>query len=325
MGFRGPIVPDWLKSFSEKFGLGGVILFDFDAQQKKYENNIICREQLSELTAQLQDLASPPLIFVDQEGGKVRRLKESLGFCPLPSQKRMAELTTSELKKNATAAFAEMRELGFHFNLAPVIDLDINPDNPDIGRLERSFSAAPETVRKLVDVLNTVAIDCNLGLCLKHYPGLGGARTNSHEEITEIETDSAQLELFDELSKTLHGGAVLVSHGIVESWQPGVPASLSEVAIGKLLKNCPDSLIITDDIQMQGLQRKYSSLEAIEKGILAGANLICIGNNMMNEEDSMHSFAERLTAQAKTHADLDQAVQISLQKVQERKLKFLPG
>src|SRR5688572_3075059 len=92
LGFVGPTLPSWLRDFEARFGLGGVILFDYDYQAKTYENNVRSVEQVRELNAQIAALPSRPLVFVDQEGGKVRRLKDKLGFAPLPSQKELAKL-----------------------------------------------------------------------------------------------------------------------------------------------------------------------------------------------------------------------------------------
>jgi beta-N-acetylhexosaminidase len=94
LGFKGQRVPEWLADFARRFGLGGVILFDYDATAKRYGNNVTSPEQVRELCAALAALPSSPLIFVDQEGGKVRRLKEELGFRPLPSAEAFNRLTT---------------------------------------------------------------------------------------------------------------------------------------------------------------------------------------------------------------------------------------
>lgn len=85
LGFRGTRVPDWLRTFSQRFGLGGVILFDYDWQTRQYNRNVHSPAQVAELCAELAELPSPPLIYVDQEGGRVRRFKDKLGFAPLPS------------------------------------------------------------------------------------------------------------------------------------------------------------------------------------------------------------------------------------------------
>ena len=78
------------------------------------------------------------MVFIDQEGGLVRRLKESQGFKPLPSAKEFNHLAVNEKREILAASFAEMRRLGIDYDFAPVIDVDYNPDNPNIGKIKRS-------------------------------------------------------------------------------------------------------------------------------------------------------------------------------------------
>jgi beta-N-acetylhexosaminidase len=86
LGFRTPEIPEWLHFFASEFALGGVILFDYDVTIKKYERNIFDKAQVKKLCKEIHALPSRPLIYVDQEGGKVRRLKDKYGFPPLPSE-----------------------------------------------------------------------------------------------------------------------------------------------------------------------------------------------------------------------------------------------
>ena len=87
LGFFGKTVPSWLKEFAGRYGLGGVILFDYSCQTREYDNNIDSPEQLRALCAEIAALPSAPMVFIDQEGGLVRRLKEGRGLAPLPSAK----------------------------------------------------------------------------------------------------------------------------------------------------------------------------------------------------------------------------------------------
>ena len=157
LGFRGREIPAWLREFEKAHGLGGVILFDYDCQTGKYENNILSPAQLHGLCAQISTLPSKPLIFVDQEGGKVRRLKEKLGFAPLPSAAEFNGLQIVERERLAKKSFRELRDLGIHYNLAPVIDLNLNLANPDIGAVGRSFSNQAAQVRENAVLLSRVA------------------------------------------------------------------------------------------------------------------------------------------------------------------------
>src|SRR5438477_10496099 len=96
LGFFGKAVPDWLREFAARFGLGGVILFDYSVRTRQYDNNIDSPAQVRELCAEISSLPSRPMPFIDQEGGLVRRLKEGRGFASLPSARESKHLAASE-------------------------------------------------------------------------------------------------------------------------------------------------------------------------------------------------------------------------------------
>src|ERR1700676_5212143 len=107
LGFFGKAVPPWLKQFATRYGLGGVILFDYSCRTRQYDNNIESPEQLRGLCQEISGLPSGPMVFIDQEGGLVRRLKESLGFRPLPSAKQFNDLTADQKRKILAESFSE--------------------------------------------------------------------------------------------------------------------------------------------------------------------------------------------------------------------------
>lgn len=319
LGFSGPTVPQWLETFSQNYGLGGVILFDYSCQKKAFENNIYTPQQTKDLCHQIHALPSNPLLFVDQEGGRVRRLKESAGFAPLPSQQEIATYSESEKYRILRQSYAELKELGFHMNFAPVIDVNSNPENPNIGRIERAYSSNIDEVRENALILNQVAREMGIGLCLKHFPGIGGAHVDSHEELMDItdSLDEAQVELFYELAANLHGDAILLSHAYVKQWDQA-PVSLSSTVVKMMRERLSETLLITDDIQMQGLQKTHSSMEICQSAIAAGLDMICIGNNLINEEAAMLTLAEDLISYVNKHS-LTESVLESIQRVRSRK------
>lgn len=324
LGFHGLKPPPWLLEFEARHGLGGVILFDYDLATRGPGRNIVNFGQVSRLCEKLSALPSHPLIMVDQEGGKVRRLKQQAGFAPLPSAAHFASLPHHERTALAHAAFSEMRQLGFHYTLAPVVDLNLNPQNPDVGGVQRAFSHAAQVVEENVALLDAVARKVGLGLCLKHYPGLGSARVSSHLELTALGPylQPEETEIFHRLGAKTHGEAILVSHGVVDDWDPGVPCTLSTVALGRLRKNLPHVLLISDDLQMQGLQRICNTQEACHRGLAAGMDLMLIGNNMMDETDNMSAIAAVLKVRLEQEPALFKAAGEALARVRVRKSRF---
>src|SRR5262249_55873613 len=172
LGFLGKTIPGWLQQFAARFGLGGVILFDYSVRTQQYDNNIESPEQVRALCAEIAALPSSPLVFIDQEGGLVRRLKDTRGFAPLPSAKDFNLLPPQEKRAILAASLHELRALGIRYNFAPVVDVDYNPDNPNIGRIKRSFSADIGEVEANALLVSEVAREAGGGLCLHPYPRL---------------------------------------------------------------------------------------------------------------------------------------------------------
>lgn len=327
LGFRGFFVPQWLSDFAGRYGLGGVVLFDYDVALQRYERNVISPGQLRSLCREVAALPSNPMVFVDQEGGKVRRLKEEQGFASFPSADAFNRLSKPERENLAKTCFAELRGVGVSYNMAPVIDLNSNPSNPDIGAMQRSFSAEPEAVRENVEIVSRAAKTNGIGLCLKHYPGLGGASVNSHETLTDLSgtVNDAQLALFYDLAPTLPGEAVLVSHGIVDQWEAGVPVSVSRAALETLREKLPDVLLISDDLQMKGLQQTMGTSEACLRGLRGGLDMVLIGNNLKDQARHAGTYAEMLIRALKTDVVLISRAQQALKRIRERKSRFARG
>lgn len=299
LGFRGLRLPGWLVAFAHEFGLGGVLLFDRDVQQGG-ARNVESPEQLRALCGEVHALPGRPLVFVDQEGGRVRRLKPAAGFCELPSARAFAALPEHEARGLAEASCKEMKRLGIDYDLAPVIDLDTNPDNPNIGKLERAFSADPREVARCARLFGAAARRAGLGLCLKHFPGLGGARTDSHLALTDLTglVSPDQEELFYALVAELPGSAALFSHGFVGEWDAERPVSISPVAAARFRARQPEALLVTDDLQMQGLQGAASTEAAVFAALDAGLDLLCIGNNLLAQSGECIEIAGALRARA---------------------------
>jgi beta-N-acetylhexosaminidase len=321
LGFYGKVIPAWLRQFASRYGLGGIILFDYSCQTRQYDNNIESPEQLRRLCREIASLPSSPMVFIDQEGGLVRRLKESSGFRPLPSQKEFNLLASEAKREILTASFTEMRQLGIHYNFAPVIDVDYNPDNPNIGKIKRAYSADIREVAANALLASAVARDTRLGLCLKHFPGIGGAVVDSHQEFMDISDvlDPEQEALFYTLAPRMFGDAVLVSHAIVRQWDSDNPITLSAAGIGRLRGQLPDTLIITDDMQMQGLQKALGTRGASLQSLRAGIDMLCIGNNLLNQEQEMADIAGSIEQGLQNGTLAGSAIEKSIGRIRQRK------
>ena len=321
LGFFGETIPAWLREFAGRHGLGGVILFDYSCQTQKYDNNIGTPEQVQLLCGEISNLPSHPMVFIDQEGGLVRRLKEGRGFKPLPSAKEFNQLASYEKRVILAASFAEMRRLGIDYDFAPVIDVDYNPDNPNIGKIKRSYSADIGEVEANALLMSEVASEAGIGLCLKHFPGIGGAAVDSHQDFMDISDHlrTEQEELFYALAPKMFGDAVLVSHAIVRQWDPDNPMTLSAPGLGRLRRRLPDTLLITDDMQMQGLQKSLGTPAACLRSLKAGIDMLCIGNNLFDQEQEMGAIAQSVEQSVHDGVLAGSAVKESIGRVARRK------
>lgn len=324
LGFRGLTVPVWLRDFAAAHGLGGVVLFDYDCAARTYGRNVSNPQQLRQLCCELASLPARPLIFVDQEGGRVRRLKTECGFQPYPAAAEFNTLLDEEKIRSTRRCFAELRELGIHYNLAPVIDINSNPNNPDIGQQQRAWSALVGDIVHNAVLVGQVAREIKLGLCVKHFPGIGNSTVNSHDELMDLSAtlSEPQLELFYRFGVEIPGEAILLSHGYVKQWDTRYPVSLSAAAVARLRQHCSRSLLITDDLQMRGVRQCFSAEEAIVVAVRAGVDMLLLGNNLLLEEEQAFVWVQRLHALLAQDMQQQARVKASLARIEHRKSCF---
>jgi beta-N-acetylhexosaminidase len=295
IGFDGSSLDSdhWLTDVVRQGLLGGVILFDRNVDGAV--QNFSSPAELRHLTNQLAQLCPDVLLVaVDQEGGQVRRLKERDGF---PA----AAISAEELGKHdpacstapaAAALAATLAEQGINVNLAPVADLNLNPNNPIIARYSRSFSSKPKQVAAHCAAFVKAHQQEGLLCCLKHFPGHGSASGDTHLGFVDITEDWKEQEL-EPYRCLLHQGcvdAVMTAHVVHYGLDPtGLPASLSPAIVTGLLREQLgfDGVIVTDDLQMRAITDKYGFHEAVRLAVLAGADLLIIGNNLQRRPDAL--------------------------------------
>jgi beta-N-acetylhexosaminidase len=291
LGFNGIEVDDnhWIAQAVREKQLGGVILFDRNVDGSV--QNIISPVQLQELTASLQEYGQEPLLIsVDQEGGQVCRLKERDGFPATVSAKTFAGYDSQRAAAIAGAMSATLATYGINFNLAPVVDLDLNPENPIIGRYQRSFSADPDDVVHFARIFIEAHHQQNVACCLKHFPGHGSASADSHLGFVDT-TDLWQKQELLPFARLVNEGfydAVMTAHVINRRLDSrGRPATLSSSVITGLLREKLGfhGVTVTDDLQMQAITRQWGYAEAVRLAVLAGVDLMIVGNNLEHRED----------------------------------------
>jgi beta-N-acetylhexosaminidase len=293
IGFRGAEVSDTSAIVLDiKSGrVGGVVLFDKDVALGFSQRNIVSAAQVSELNRTLlaKSTKSPLLIAVDQEGGKVARLKPEYGFLPTVSQEYLGTLNNPDstiFYGNRTAATLE--ESGFNFNFAPVVDLNVNPKSPAIGAIQRSFSRDPDVVVSNAGILINCLKNKNVLSCLKHFPGHGSASADSHQGFTDVTETWIEEELIP-YRKLIEAGkvqAIMTAHVFNAKLDADYPATLSSKIVGGILRNQLkfDGVVISDDMNMKAISENFGLETALEKSINAGIDIVLFGNNLIYDE-----------------------------------------
>jgi beta-N-acetylhexosaminidase len=292
VGFRGltPTEAEPIRSLIADGTLGGVILFSVD-QLTGGARNVESPDQLRSLVAALSGAATaaPLLVAIDQEGGQVARLGPSHGF---PATRSAADLGRGDPSETAAAAAgiaATLTDVGVTLDLAPVVDLAVNPDNPSIAAVDRSFSADPAVVtahaRAFIEGLHAGAVTS----AIKHFPGLGSAGADTHlgvVDVTDVWTD-VELEPFQALIRDGLPDAVLTAHIFNANLDPDHPASLSAATVDGLLRGDLgfDRAVISDDLQMGAILDAYGFDEAVALAIEAGIDLLLVANQLVYEPD----------------------------------------
>lgn len=288
VGFRGLTLEatNYIYRDIQQYRIGGTILFDKDAKLKTYGRNITSPAQVQALTASLIALSETPLfIAVDQEGGKVARLKESYGFPPTVTAQYLGTRNDpAETKHYAESMASTLAANGLNMNFAPVLDLNINPQSPAIGALERSFSADPAVVTEQAGIFVDSHDARNVATAFKHFPGHGSAKADSHLGFVDVTDTWSEVELQPYRNMIDQGKArmVMTAHVFNRNIDPELPATLSPAFVTGILREKLgfDGVVVTDDLQMEGLTQFFDFKTIVERSILAGVDIILVSNNL---------------------------------------------
>ena len=293
VGFRGLTVGEdhFIVRDMRDRALGGVVLFDYDVPKGEPVRNIESPTQVKALIDALQSFSSTPLLVaVDHEGGTITRLKERHGFPSTVSHQALGDADDIAFTHDQAARMAQtLAELGFNLNLAPVVDVNVNPANPIIAKYGRSFSADPEIVtshaREFVSAHHEQGVLC----ALKHFPGHGSSTEDSHLGLVDVTETWTQSELlpYARIIETGHADAIMTAHVFNANLDADYPATLSHHTITGILREelGYGGVVISDDMQMGAIVDHHGFETAILKAIEAGVDVIAFANNSVYEED----------------------------------------
>lgn len=265
--------------------VGGVVL---------YEKNILFespKPELALLVETLQKNASIPLfVSIDEEGGKVTRMKTRYGFPQNVSAQYLGDMNNLDSTRYYAQQTASiLSSFGINMNYAPVVDVNINTKNPVIGKLERSYSEDfKEVIQQAFEVIRQHNKKGVVPV-LKHFPGHGSSRNDTHLGIADV-TDTWQLEELYPYKALIDSSvvkAVMTAH-IVNKTLDGEknPATLSKRIVTGMLREFLefDGVIISDDMQMGAINNEYGLREAIKLSLEAGVDMLMFANNVFDYE-----------------------------------------
>lgn len=278
----------------EEYNLGGVILFDYNYQTKSFGKNIVDRQQVTALNQYLQHVNHraqeergrpdlPLLITVDYEGGLVNRLKAKYGFPETLSAAAVAKLPIAEAKEHALHMATTLKDAGFNLNFAPVLDVNVNPENPILGKKERTYSDDPLVVSQYAGLFSEAHLNQGVQCAFKHFPGHGSSTSDSHLGFVDVSSTWQYYELepyMQLLNQSNACGAVMTAHIVNRQLdETALPATLSHTILTGLLRDTLhfDGVIITDDMQMKAITAHYGIEEALVLAINAGVDMLIFG------------------------------------------------
>ena len=254
-------------------GLGGVVLFGW---------NVESSEQLRLLTAALRCERDDILVGIDEEGGDVTRLEATTGSS-YPGNAALGFVDDVELTEQIAAAMAtDLRAVGVNLDLAPVADVNTNPQNPVIGI--RSFGADGALVARHVAAFVRGLQGAGVAACAKHFPGHGDTSEDSHHELPVVE--SVEDEALVPFRAAIEAGvqAIMTAHIVVRELG-GAPATMSREILHGLLREelGYDGLVMTDALEMRAIADTVGVEEGAVRAIEAGADALCLGHDLFDD------------------------------------------
>ena len=272
----GTTIPVEMRALAREFGLGGLIFFTRNVEEP---------EQVSELSHDVQSLAGemPLWVSVDQEGGRVARLKAPFTeWPPMATLGRSGDVTLA--RRFAAALAAELRAVGITLDYAPVLDILTNPTNPVIG--DRALAETADEVARLGVAVIQGLQETGVAACGKHFPGHGDTAVDSHLELPLVEHPPDRIRRVEcvpfAAAIRAEVAFIMTAHVFVPSLDDEVPSTLSPRIVQGLLREEMGygGVIVSDDLEMKAIAKTYAVPDAAVRAVVAGCDalLICSGD-----------------------------------------------
>ena len=343
IGFPGEQVDTLVLEEIRAGKVGSIIMFEKNvpgsaaslaAQKKNIPWSSASFTSLKKILWTYQKAATIPLLVtIDQEGGKVNRLKPKYGFSrSITAQEMGKSHSLDSVRFYAESTAATLAGLGINVNFAPVVDLGVNKQNTVIYKVGRSFSANPDSVAFLAEEFIKPHRRFGVITALKHFPGHGSSTADTHVGVADVTNTwtAAELVPYERLIANGSIDAVMSAHIVNKKLDPtGLPGTLSKRILDSLLRKQMhfDGVIFSDDMQMQAIAREHGLEEAIRLSINAGIDILCFSNNIQGSEertvDKVHGIIRLLVEKGQIQPErIDQ----SFRRIMKLKKRIkLPG
>jgi beta-N-acetylhexosaminidase len=286
IGFPGPAVDSKVLEEIRAGKVGSIILFEKNIPPT---NSFVA---LKKIIWTYQQAATIPLfVSIDQEGGRVNRLKDKYGFPRSITAAAMGKSPNLDsVRFYAEATASTLAGLGINMNFGPVVDLASNPNNPIIAKYGRAFSANEDSVVLFAKEFIKEHHRFNVLTSLKHFPGHGSSKDDTHLGIADVTNtwEERELKPYASLIDSGYVDAIMTSHIVNRKLdKQGNPGTLStDILDGILRKRLKyQGVIFTDDMQMHAITKHYGLEDAIKLAINGGVDIMTFSNNIQGSDE----------------------------------------
>jgi beta-N-acetylhexosaminidase len=299
IGFPKPEVDAAVLDEVRKGKVGSIILFEKNIPPRNSFN------ELKKITWTYQQAAPIPLLIaIDQEGGRVNRLKDKYGFPKSITQEAMGKsMTLDSVRFYSESTATTLAGLGINVNFAPVVDLGSNRSNPIIAKPGRAFSANEDSVAMMAKEVVKAHRKYGILTSLKHFPGHGSSKDDTHLGIADVTNtwEERELKPYQALIDSGYVDAIMTAHIVNKNLEPdGLPGTLSDDILNGILRKRLyfDGVVFSDDMQMHAITKHYGLEDAIKLAVNAGVDIMTFSNNISGSDsrtvDVVHGIIRRM-------------------------------
>lgn len=303
IGIHGTTLNDDAKFMLNEYRVGGIILFDRNMESKDQVKTLIADINKAGKSAGLT-----PLFFgIDQEGGAVARMEDQL--IKVPPAEELGKTSVEQVVSLAKQSGAELKDLGFNINFAPVADLGLT--------YGRSYSTNPDEVVRYAGAVGKAYDEAGLWYSYKHFPGIGKTDVDLHADTSIVPVSKEMLlsedtKVFVDLIKQSKPNTytIMVSHAMYPQIDPDHPASLSKTIITDWLRKDMgyNGVVVTDDMDMGALAKHYTFGDMAVQSILAGSDILLVCHEYEHMQEAYNGLMKAVKDGRISKERLDESV-----------------